>query len=250
MLLGAGGTLLSSMALVLIAQGLSASYAGLARAEVDDLIERDLDHISTGVYNLVAAESGAFAGELDTSMRVAQAFLKRSGGASPLPKVERWEAVNQHDGSAATVDLPRLAVGGAWQGRSATFDSSSPFVDDLSGLLNVTVTLFQRMNERGDMLRVATTVPAGNGERAVGTYLPAFLADGSPNEVLAAILRGEGYRGRSVVMNDWYLTAYEPLYSVSSPGELIGMLYVGKRQADIEARIRSAIVQTRIGATG
>ena len=47
------------------------------------------------------------------------------------------------------------------------------------------------MNERGDMLRVATTVPDGQGRRAIGTYIPAIEPDGRPNPVVATVVRGD-----------------------------------------------------------
>jgi hypothetical protein len=43
-----------------------------------------------------------------------------------------------------------------------------------------TATVFQRMNERGDMLRVATNIGDAGGRRAIGTYIAATEPDGGP----------------------------------------------------------------------
>ena len=61
------------------------------------------------------------------------------------------------------------------------------------------------------MLRVATNVIGENGKRAIGTFIPAIGADGQPNPVVAAVLRGETFVGRAFVVNAWYMAAYEPL---------------------------------------
>ena len=124
----------------------------------------------------------------------------------------------------------------------------SPVVDEVTRLLGETATIFQRMNEAGDMLRVATTVTNEAGRRAIGTYIPATLPDGAPNPVIAAIRSGRTYHGRAFVVDAWHLAAYEPI--LSADGALIGMLYVGIQQSAAEARIRQAILQTRAGKTG
>jgi len=74
------------------------------------------------------------------------------------------------------------------------------------------VTLFQ-----GDV-RIATTVKTADGARAVGTRVS--------EEVYQAVLaRGGAWRGRAFVVNDWYISAYEPLRDAG--GRAVGMLYVG-----------------------
>ncbi|MCS7316258.1 MAG: cache domain-containing protein [Bryobacterales bacterium] len=74
------------------------------------------------------------------------------------------------------------------------------------------VTLFQ-----GDV-RIATTVKTTAGQRAIGTRVS--------EEVHRAVLeRGGVWRGRAFVVNDWYISAYEPLRDPA--GRVIGMLYVG-----------------------
>jgi PAS domain S-box-containing protein len=104
------------------------------------------------------------------------------------------------------------------------------------------------LDEKGDMVCVATTVQTTTGKRAIGTYIPAVNPDGTNNPVISAILAGKTYHGRAYVVNAWYLTAYEPL--IDSTGNLVGMLYVGIKQKAVEARVRQAILQTKVGKTG
>jgi two-component system, NtrC family, sensor kinase len=74
------------------------------------------------------------------------------------------------------------------------------------------VTIFQRD------VRIATTVRNGNGNRAIGTRVSAAVAD-------AVLGHGEPWRDRAYVVNDWYITAYDPLRDLS--GRVVGILYVG-----------------------
>jgi two-component system NtrC family sensor kinase len=75
-----------------------------------------------------------------------------------------------------------------------------------------TVTIFQ-----GD-LRISTNVRTADGSRAIGTRVSEAVYD----EVL---VRGGTWSARAFVVNDWYITAYEPIRDVD--GHTIGILYVG-----------------------
>jgi two-component system NtrC family sensor kinase len=75
-----------------------------------------------------------------------------------------------------------------------------------------TVTLFL-----GDV-RVATNVMLEAGTRALGTRVSA--------EVFHTVLRhGDRFAARAFVVNDWYLSAYDPIRDPS--GDVIGIIYVG-----------------------
>ncbi len=87
-----------------------------------------------------------------------------------------------------------------------------------------TATIFQ------DDVRVSTNVMNADGSRAVGTRISEEVY----NQV---VLNGEPWIGRAYVVNDWYITSYEPITSIY--GEIIGILYVGileQKYVDIEHR--------------
>ena len=75
-----------------------------------------------------------------------------------------------------------------------------------------TATLFQ------DDVRISTNVTNQDGSRAVGTR----AAEEVYNQVVQDSLP---WLGRAFVVNDWYITAYEPIRNIQD--EIIGMLYVG-----------------------
>jgi len=87
-----------------------------------------------------------------------------------------------------------------------------------------TVTVF--LND----VRISTNVPLGPGERALGTRVS--------DKVRTLVLEhGKIWVNRAFVVNDWYISAYEPIFDET--GNRIGMLYTGY----LEAPYRSALWQ-------
>ncbi|MBT2972149.1 MAG: hypothetical protein B6D72_05005 [gamma proteobacterium symbiont of Ctena orbiculata] len=75
-----------------------------------------------------------------------------------------------------------------------------------------TVTVFL------DDVRITTNVPRTPNQRALGTRVS--------DEVRTQVLdHGEKWIDRAFVVNDWYISAYQPIIDVS--GERVGMLYAG-----------------------
>lgn len=80
------------------------------------------------------------------------------------------------------------------------------------GIETGTATIFQHD------LRISTNVKKANGERALGTRVS--------KEVNQAVLKeGKPWIHRAFVVNDWYITAYEPIKNIDD--KIIGILYVG-----------------------
>ena len=79
--------------------------------------------------------------------------------------------------------------------------------------------------------RVATTIRLKNGKRALGTRV-------SPEVAAAVLQRGESWLARAQVVDEWYLTAYEPIFN--DRGQALGALYVGMLEKPLTAvKIRS-----------
>ena len=98
------------------------------------------------------------------------------------------------------------------------------------------------------MLRVATNVLNDDGKRAIGTYIPHQNPDGSINPVIHALQNGKPFIGSSFVVNEWYVTRYEPIMD-STGKHLVGALYVGYRQDSLDS-LRSGILDIVVGKTG
>jgi len=97
-----------------------------------------------------------------------------------------------------------------------------PFIDHINRIVypegslpfgsQGTATLFM------DDVRITTNVRLFKDERAIGTRVSQAVSD-------AVLKRGSTWLDRAFVVNDWYVSAYEPL--VDAAGRRVGMLYVG-----------------------
>ncbi|WP_066266256.1 sensor histidine kinase [Hydrogenophaga palleronii] len=79
-----------------------------------------------------------------------------------------------------------------------------------------TATLFM------DDVRITTNVRLFQDQRAIGTRVSQTVRD-------AVLERGQTWLDRAFVVNDWYVSAYEPL--LDAHDQRIGMLYVGYLEA-------------------
>ncbi len=84
-------------------------------------------------------------------------------------------------------------------------------------------------------LRVATTIRLKNGERAMGTRV-------SPEVARSVLEKGQNWLARAKVVDEWYLTAYEPI--LNATGSPIGALYVGLLEKPFDAlKTRTSLIQ-------
>ncbi|NLI82686.1 MAG: methyl-accepting chemotaxis protein [Deltaproteobacteria bacterium] len=211
------------------------------------LAHEDLAHITESIYRLVESHQEVNEKHLKSALNVAREIAQSKGGFSLGNEKVPWNAVNQFSKSTETLQLPKMHWSGSWLGQVNDPKTPVPFVDQIQSLMGVTCTVFQRMNEAGDMLRVATNVVQKDGGRAIGTYIPKTEPDGKENAVVSTVLKGGTYEGRAYVVNGWYITAYEPI--LDEARKVIGMLYVGVPQESIQA-LRQAIMDIKIGKSG
>ena len=96
-----------------------------------------------------------------------------------------------------------------------------------------TVTIFQ-----GD-LRISTNVKRKDGSRAIGTRVSEEVYD-------QVLVKGLPWIGKAFVVNDWYITAYEPIKNINE--EIIGILYVGILEKKF-VNMRNRAILTFLGIT-
>ncbi|HSR33924.1 MAG TPA: cache domain-containing protein [Anaerolineae bacterium] len=105
------------------------------------------------------------------------------------------------------------------------FNQDYTLVDRIKEVAGVdTVTIFF-----GD-LRVSTNVEDEAGNRAIGTRVSQEVY----NQVLVG---GQEFTGPAYVVNQWYITRYEPLYDHLQ--QVVGILYVGAKQAAFQRLVDS-----------
>jgi methyl-accepting chemotaxis protein len=245
--LGLGSTVVTGGVLTAAGAWQTGLFAEQARAGVQALTAEGVDTAAGGVYDVVATQGESTQARVDSDLEVARYVVERRGGLHLGGGEVAWTAVNQLTKVESPVVLPEFQLGAQWLGKNTDGEVSTPVVDEVRELVGGTTTVFQRMNEAGDMLRVATNVTKADGARAIGTYIPAGGATGTPSPVVQAVLKGETYRGIAYVVDSWYSTAYEPVKDAS--GQVIGMLYVGVKQENVPT-LRTALQDMKIGEHG
>jgi two-component system NtrC family sensor kinase len=81
-------------------------------------------------------------------------------------------------------------------------------------------------------LRISTNVMTPDGKRAIGTRVSKEVKE-------HVLTKGKRWTDRAFVVNDWYITAYEPIEDIF--GERVGMLYVGVLEAKYADMRRKAL---------
>jgi len=235
------GTLSALLATVTVAILVLVNERSASKAVSNEVIGMMQDRLAGSAektYSICKLSQDFVQKAVDTSLSFGEVAFRQAGGIQITGKTTTWNGVNQFNQAHNVFTVPQWALKGTPLTLDRSFEHPIPVIDDIAKQTNATVTLFQRVNPAGDMLRVATTVAASDGQRAIGTYNPAIMPDGSPNPVVKTVLSGQVHRGRAFVVNAWYTTAYEPLRNAK--GEIIGMLYVGIKQEGL-ALLREAI---------
>jgi len=245
------GALLTAIPLAIV--GGSAWWTGRSMQHVarDGAVRAAHDSLDQ-VARLVATASESSVSEMErragASLDFASAIAARRGPLSLDPgRRVVWSAKNQLSGEVHRVALPALRQGATLIAPNGEPGVPSPSVDEIRKAGGVHATVFQRMNEAGDMLRAATTVTTGDGKRGIGTYIAARGANGEPNPVVAAVLAGRRFVGRAFVVNDWYLAAYDP---IREGNRTVGMLFVGVPEKDTVDLLLDRLQSLKIGSTG
>jgi PAS domain S-box-containing protein len=198
--------------------------------------EEDLDHLVRNVYSMCKVQQEIVQMKVVSDLNVARQLLYLHGRVIEIVPGEKlhFDAVNQFTRERYPVTLPLWKIGG----RPLSRDNN--FVDEVQKLVGGTCTIFQRI-DGNRLLRISTNVKEKDGKRAVGTFIPP------DSPVAQAILSGRSYSGRAYVVNDWYITAYEPIKEDN--GKVIGALYVGVKEQSAQS-FKDEIKNIRVGDTG
>jgi two-component system NtrC family sensor kinase len=168
--------------------------------------------------------------------------LIRTPMAAPRPETE--ETSGMTISCAVPLFEGNRLVGAVYGG--VLLNRSTGIVD------RVRETVFQEETYRGrsvgtatiffNDLRISTNVMTEDGQRAIGTRVSKQVR----NKVLDA---GERWIDRAFVVNDWYITSYEPIVDIFD--RRVGILYVGVLEARyVQIRRDTLLVFMLITATG
>jgi methyl-accepting chemotaxis protein len=207
---------------------------------------KNLETLTKNVYQSCQVADEVLNSLLWKKYKEALSKISQNGNINLSSEKVEWQIINQFTKQQSTTILPKLNLGNTWFGQNKSFSVYQPIVDDLAEK-NYTITIFQRINEQGDMLRVATNVKLDNNDRAIGTFIPAFNQDGSKSSIISNILNSEPFQGNAFVVNDYYQSLYQPLKDKN--GYVIGMIYTGV-SLNAASQLRESILNTVVGKSG
>ncbi|MBF0451576.1 MAG: Cache 3/Cache 2 fusion domain-containing protein [Candidatus Magnetomorum sp.] len=208
--------------------------------------EKEAASVSNSILQVCIAQRRVLYQKLSTDLAVLEKILMSNGGAELSGLTTQWDVINQQTNEKEQIILPVFQVGFDVMSNTIEFDENVPVVDEAQELINGTCSIFQRMNEHGDMMLVATTLKSNN-KRATSFYMPAFYANGEVNPIISSILKDEKYKGRAYIVNDWFISAFKAIKDEND--EVIGMINVGAKETDNVSLI-DLVHHTIIGKTG
>ncbi|MBV1864757.1 MAG: cache domain-containing protein [Rhodobacteraceae bacterium] len=178
---------------------------------------------STEIDIFTAADLAAFSSTLVTQ---AKTRLVPTEAAVPTERTDETRGMVIHTASPVKNGV---LVGGVLLNRNLGF------IDTINDLVYPAASLTEGSRGTATLfledVRISTNVRLFENVRALGTRVSAV--------VRASVLgEGEVWLDRAFVVNDWYISAYEPI--IDSYGKRVGMLYVGF----LDTPFRSAKLRT------
>lgn len=205
--------------------------AGPLRTDWPDIASALHGTSKTGIDIYGNDELAVIAPELAERARIE---LVPTANAAPTSQLEETRGMVVQ--SASPVALPdgtmAALVGGI------LLNQNLVFIDTINDLVYRELSLPE--GSRGtatlflDDVRISTNVRLFEGQRALGTRVSAAVR----STVLGL---GRTWRDSAFVVNDWYISAYEPI--LDSGGKRVGMLYVGFLQKPFtDAKIQTLLL--------
>lgn len=174
---------------------------------------------STAIDILSNAELERIAPELAERARI---DLVPTPNAVPTERTQETRGMVVHSAGPVTLanGRPAALVGGI------LLNQNLVFIDTINDLVYREASLPEGSQGTATLfledVRISTNVRLFEGRRALGTRVSAIVRN-------AVLGRGRTWLDSAFVVNDWYISAYEPI--VDSYGKRIGMLYVGFLEA-------------------
>lgn len=190
--------------------------ATVREKEIRDELNQQISQQSREVLTALQLTDALLTNQVQSSSKLFEQRIRALGAISIGPEVKVGQTV-----------VPDLLLGGTAQA------NNFQLVDELTGLMGGTATLFSRSGDR--FVRVATNVFTDN-QRAIGTELSRTSA------AAKAMLWQQSYSGAVDILGEPYITAYIPLNDAAN--NTVGIAYVGYK-ADL-AELNHVIEQSRI----
>lgn len=198
---------------------LASAEAHMVRADTRHMIQRE----TSGLQSLLAVSRDIMLDRVHDGMRLLRQESQDRGLVTIGPEVR----VGAHQ-------VPDLLLG------NQPLAKSTELVDHVAAIMESTATLFSRSGD--DFVRISTNVQQADGSRATGTELD------SKGAVAERLREGNSFYGIVDILDQYYVTGYEPIFAGVNQDKAVGAWYVGYR-ADMQA-LRDVISESRVMDSG
>ena len=189
-------------------------YATVRSKVISDADEQMKAHVDD-LYTILDIHVKEKQNSVNISLNLAHSILNECGGITETDSHQTVQGINQITKEKRDYQIP------IWHINNTNVYNDITIVDKIKSQAVETATIFQKIDD--GYLRVSTNVMKLDGTRAVNTFIP------NSSNVIKTIEKGETFYGRAFVVNDWYLTAYEP---IRINGVVKGILFVGVKEKD------------------
>lgn len=166
--------------------------------------------------NIVDSQINERQRQIETLINSADEIFNYNGNLSYSNETKSINAINQNNKKETLANIPIIN----YNNKSLY---NNEIVDKISKIINADVTIFQKFDL--GYVRVSTTILNTEKVKAINTYIPIAT------NVVNALNAGSTYTGRAFVVNDWYLTVYQPL---KINNQIIGAIFIGIPEKDIK----------------
>jgi methyl-accepting chemotaxis protein len=203
------------------------------RTGLFDLGRDNLENTNKAVFNALQSQNAILLEKLQGDMIILESELERYGSFSQDASYMLDRTVtNQVTKAKEDIKIPRLLLGGT------VMNGNTGIVDKVGMMTGSVSTVFQVLD--GKLLRVSTNVMVNETDRAVDTYIPA------DSPVYKTVMSGETYTGRAFIVNDWYVTTYQPMFDADD--KVVAVIFVGRKI--ITPQLREMIMTTKASGVG
>lgn len=225
----------------------SAKILQTAVEEANHLAGGNLTEIARGVLNNCTTQQKLLEKKLKSDLAYLNKTIDSAGGIQASGADDYlWHTVDASGKQSGSVELPVLSIGGEIFEQNDNLKIETPVVDEVLENTGAKCTIFQLDAKTGNMLRIATNITKGD-KRAIGTMLSPRRPDGSINPVVQSVMSGRTFYGRSKVIGEWFITAYQPMKDAD--GNILGMIFVGIPEQGVK-ELRESIIKQPVGKTG
>lgn len=196
------------------------------------VVDKDLTHTVSHLWNMCYAVNEVVQNKVYANLRLAQQLLHEWGPIRLSEDKIVWRAESPLSKDFYFYELPKLLIGNQIIEQNFNESIASPIVDPLKALTKETISLFQRINEEGDMLRIATTLLRADGSRDISQCLLANSKVSDPEQTIQRVLKGEIVLSSTSILDEWYVYGAAPLLETDT-GKVIGMIRIATNEGGL-----------------